>query len=1190
MNPKNSEIMAGQPINTEDAMNDMPKDDSEAYKAWQKMTPEEAEARSDSFAEDFAGETNTNDKTGKERTESTFDLYPRQAGETNEEYGARIRRMNELKAQFAEENPLPEEPVVEENAVEQANPEAEQEAAKMDMAERIRKEVPEALEYLEKHPELKTEMAAAVKKLEELEEIANVNSEAEAKIDDAVAKRNESFMKAVETFNAAARANEAARAKMEAFEKKGNGTDAEYQEILDEIHKTENDQAQAQADKEKAEADYNEAEAKIRGEQEEKVNSLNDRMNARDEYAKEEQQYYNENFQEAEASYNTAKQLNEDARAEMADLEKRAEAGENITDEMFQAAEDKIHASEQAMSGAENRMNELKQDQVDAAEVMENWVDRKLGQNVEEATTEAAPAEAVEVEKTEETEKDPEWEKFRESYINDPEYRSIFTNDEEMESAIRKLYEFKQDKDEAETKDINLDKVVKQAQATVEAKKAAETAKAEATEAVEKVEAVEANPDDGFETAEQRGLFAKLKDFFKGNARSKAGAERVMKQQGGFTGFKRFAYAAMMSLSLFMMSASGLGKMNINAPNLDEANVNMGPQVVYAADENFAEADEKKAEVKEARLDDVAENLDLEVDINAEKGVPLADLVKTKAYGEDVEVNISYGDYSGESVFFSEDKHGKNNLAEPLYDMETPNLTDAQKAEQIAEGLANILDDPIEQGQFAALGGTDVVIDGKVDGITSLEDMNEVLDLAMQDDEFRQTLADYNREMYLNLVDAYDLKIEHRAKGTHHRSLYASRIELEDGTVDVNYAIDKDGVLAREDFDALQFVDEDGNNVLDKNDIGGYKYNFLKGIGIIPEDATDEEAQDIMSKIRIIGFSGKCAQLIWENVTPNTGEEKAGNETGTEKEGDEGSGDEKQGEEGTGTEKEGDETGTEKEGEEGTGTEKEGEEGTGTEKEGEETGTEKEGSETGTEKEGSETGTEKEGEETGTEKEGEETGTEKEGSETGTEKEGSETGTEKEGDETGTEKEGSETGTEKEGIEAGPEKEGDETGTEKEGDETGDGKTDILPGDDNDGWTEEGPTQEETGPTTEAERTPVDEGGNGFVNDNNPGDSSQLAQDDFLNGGDQGGGNTDADGGGSTDTDTEATYDGSDTSGWQGNDQSEEPGTQDVPEASTPEEVNAINDSEANPESAGEDITEPEAIQEDHDEIMDRLG
>ena len=130
MNPKNSEIMAGQPINTEDAMNDMPKDDSEAYKAWQKMTPEEAEARSDSFAEDFAGETNTNDKTGKERTESTFDLYPRQAGETNEEYGARIRRMNELKAQFAEENPLPEEPVVEENAVEQANPEAEQEAAK----------------------------------------------------------------------------------------------------------------------------------------------------------------------------------------------------------------------------------------------------------------------------------------------------------------------------------------------------------------------------------------------------------------------------------------------------------------------------------------------------------------------------------------------------------------------------------------------------------------------------------------------------------------------------------------------------------------------------------------------------------------------------------------------------------------------------------------------------------------------------------------------------------------------------------------------------------------------------------------------------------------------------------------------------------------------------------------------------
>lgn len=44
---------------------------------------------------DYAGERNVNSKTGRPRTDSVFDLYPRQPGETPEEYGARIRFMQE---------------------------------------------------------------------------------------------------------------------------------------------------------------------------------------------------------------------------------------------------------------------------------------------------------------------------------------------------------------------------------------------------------------------------------------------------------------------------------------------------------------------------------------------------------------------------------------------------------------------------------------------------------------------------------------------------------------------------------------------------------------------------------------------------------------------------------------------------------------------------------------------------------------------------------------------------------------------------------------------------------------------------------------------------------------------------------------------------------------------------------------
>ncbi len=835
---------------------------------------------------------------------------------------------------------------------------------------------------------------------------------------------------------------------------------------------------------------------------------------------------------EARAAYKVAEQLNKDARAEMEAIEKSGKTDEE-TNAAYERILAKIHDSEKAMRDMDARIKALenaaagtaeagtaKPEGAEAGEAKPEGAksaEGEDGKGAGEAKPEGAKAGAEEDDPKGEKDNDPEWKEFFDNYFNDEAVRGVYTrngvfDEESCRIAVRNFYVAKKKNEAAE-------------------KAAAAKAAAEAAKAPEgddgKPEKGEGNDDD-FENDEQRGLFAKLKNFFKGNKRSKTGAERALKE-GKKETLKKTIYAALLALVTTMSIGSALQ----NA-GLFDRNTAPEPTKIEAEDTGNAEVD----------LNEVAEDLSLNVDLNAEKGEELSDLVNTTSYGEDIEVNISAGDYDGTSEFFDyEEKHGQHNLTKELYDMGNEELTDVQKAEQIAEGLANVLDDPVEQGQFAALGGTDVVIGDREGGITSLADMNEVLDLAQQDDEFRETLTEYNKEMYRDMVDNYDLQVEHRAQGTHHRSLYAYEMQLEDGTSDINYAIDKDGVLAREDFDALQFVDEDGQNILDKNDIGGYKYNFLKAIGIIAADATDEEAQDVMSKIRIIGFSGKCGQLIWENITPDTGSEGTGDEgTGREDTGDEGTGTENEdtGDEGTGTENEGT-------GDEGTGTENEGtgDEGTGTENEG--TGDE------GTGTEG--TGTE------GTGTEG--TGTEGTGTE-GTGTEG--TGTE------GTGTEG--TGTEGTGTEG--------TGTEGTGDEY-DGKTDILPGEPGDGWTViDHPTPEETGPVSEAG------GDNGYVNDNTPGSSSEVAQDDFLNGGDQGGGNTDADGGGSNNPETEATYDGSDTSGWKGDTQSEEPGTQDIQEPSTPEEVNAVNDSQANQESAGENASEDQ-IREDHDAMMDRF-
>ena len=1218
---------AGQPINTDDAMNDMPKDttdkfvegiqkkiedgvytqeegdaliakaearraekneaevaaaqaaeDDAAYNAWANMTPEEADAHHDAIVNNFEGET---------VREGDFAMYPRMAGESNEEYGARLREMHEATKQFQEENSVAEEPaeknaldaykdmvekrvesgdlkredadamiakraedygnMQEQKAEESRNEEAiknfneAQEQYKMEMAEKIRKEVPEALEMLEKHPELKAEMVAAVKRLEELDEIAKIEKDADKAISDELIERNKTFMTAVEAFNAAARANEAARARMAEFEKKGNGSDDEYNEILGEIHKTEDDMKTAEADKNTADNVYNTVESAIREDAEKRTGEIKERMEAREAEIAENREKYNEEFIKAQEEYQSAEEANNAARAKMAELEQSGKA----TDEELQAAEDEIHATEKAMADARAKMDSLKQDQTEADEADGAGEDagaKEAGEDADAgAEDEKMPGGGFEAGETE----DKEFQKFFDNYFNDEDFRAVFTHggvfdEEACRGAITNMYNAKKIQDEEEAKRA----------ADVKQMKGEEGGEADDDAGAEDGEK---DSDDGFENDEQRGLFAKIKGFFNRSKRAKAGGEKAA-EKAGLRGWKKAVFATMLGLLIGTQAANFINSAGLTGDRVaNSTGSEIEAETAYAAEVEDTEGD--KVDLK-----DVSENLSLEVDLNAEKGEELSDLVDTTSYGEDIEVNVSYGDYSGETEFLDyENKHGRHNLTRELYDMDNESLTDVQKAEQIAEGLANVLDDSIEQGQFASMGGADVQINGKADGIMNLNDMNEVLDLSRQDDEFRIALADYSKEMLRDLVENHDLQVEHRAKGSLHQSLYAYELQLEDGTSDINYAVDKDGVRAQEDFDVLQFMDENGQNVLDNNDIGGYKYNFLKAVGIIPENASDEDAHDIMSKIRIIGFSGKCGQLIWENITPDTGSEGTGNEgTGNEGTGEEGTGTEDTGEEGTGTE-------NENTGDEGTGTENEGtgDEGTGTENEG--TGTEG----TGTE---NETGTEDEG--TGTENE---TGTEDEG--TGTE---NETGTEDEG--TGTENEtGVETGVET-GIETGV-----ETGVET-GEETGDeydGKTDVLPGDQDDNWDQNNqPTQGETGSTSEADNAPVDEGGNGYANDETPGSSSNLAEDDFLNGGDTGGGNTDADGGGSTNPETEASYDGGDTSGWQGETPSEESGTQTVEEPSTQEEANQVNDSESNQESAGESQDPGEGAAE----AMDRLG
>ena len=1121
---------AGQPINTDDAMNDMPKNandvfaqrvqervadgtytqekadkllekararseekarnqaETDAYNAWANMTPADFEARENKVEEEYD-------------PVSTFQIYPRMQGETSAEYGKRLSEIKAAENQYLEEHPEPtvekaamsayrdmvnrrvesgdlksdeaeamiqrrEEQYAEMEAEKQAEVEnakvadsfaERQEQEKMAMAERIRKEVPEALEFLEKHPELKPEMVAAVRKLEELEKISEINEQTDQKLNEEMVRRNETFMKAVEAFNAAARANEAARAKMAGLEADArNGktvSEEEFKAVEDEIHATEVNMQEANAAKKGAEDNYNAVEAATRAAAEKQTADINKRINFYDRAVAEEQEYYNVNVSSLREKMAETEAANEAARAKMAGLEADARNGKTVSEEEFKAVEDEIHATEDMMSKIQKSLDFYKGDQKESGEKLDEWVDYKRATDKDQEFIDKLEA--------------AEAEKAGKNTENVAEKDGDGDGDEDIEIVAGKddpeIVAGKDDPEIVAGKDEDGEKT---------------------------------SEEEELETAAKKGLFNKMRNFLGLNEQAGNGIMSALRHS-------KIAKAIFVTaLSAVILNSLG----GFFSKHLEDKSKDLAQNQVKV---------EQGTNQKMPDLNELARRSLNVVDDSAERKEVLDDLVNTKAYGHDIEVNINEGDWSGTSSFFDANKHGKFDLVSPVTDLEAlKDMKNHEKAEAIAEGLSQKIDDPTLMTEIAAAMGN-VKVDGEGKNIQSLSDWNDILRSAQDDDVFRNNLLESIKEGedgWRDMVSKNDLKLNHVDKGDTYISPYAVNIAEQGENPNLMMFVHQE-VTATEDLDCLDFVDRDtGESILDANKIGGYKYNYLKACNLIPENATDEAAQKIMAKYKVLGFSQVCSQLLIEHVKTGSGTEL---DTGTEGTGEEGTGTEGTGEEGTGTEGTGEEgTGTEGTGEEGTGTEGTGEEGTGTE---------------------------------------------------GTGEEG--TGTE------GTGIEG--TGTEDEfnsGIETGI-----NTGTEVEPDNA----INVVPKTEervaNEYWDKASVTDYDQ--STRGEVVDTAKSTKTSVNQEITGSSSNTAQDDFLKGGIQSTGNAA----------TDAKYDGSNTEGWRGNTPSTETGTQNIQEPTTPAEVNAINDSAANQGSATAN-TENRTDQQNADVFNDILN
>ena len=950
---------AGQPINTDDAMNDMPKNandvfaqrmqervadgtytqeeadkllekararseekarnqaETDAYNAWANMTPADFEARENKVEEEYD-------------PVSTFQIYPRMQGETSAEYGKRLSEIKAAENQYLEEHPEPtvekaamsayrdmvnrrvesgdlksddaeamiqrrEEQYAEMEAEKQAEVEnakvadsfaERQEQEKMAMAERIRKEVPEALEFLEKHPELKPEMVAAVRKLEELEKISEINEQTDQKLNEEMVRRNETFMKAVEAFNAAARANEAARAKMAGLEADArNGkavSEEEFKAVEDEIHATEANMQEANAAKQGAEDNYNAVEMATRAAAEKQMADINKRINFYDRAVAEEQEYYNVNVSSLREKMAEIEAANEAARAKMAGLEADARNGKTVSEEEFKAVEDEIHATEDMMSKIQKSLDFYKGDQKESGEKLDEWVDYKRATDKDQEFIDKLEA--------------AEAEKAGKNTENVAEKDGDGDGDEDIEIVAGKddpeIVAGKDDPEIVAGKDEDGEKT---------------------------------SEEEELETAAKKGLFNKMRNFLGLSEQAGNGIMSALRHS-------KIAKAIFVTaLSAVILNSLG----GFFSKHLQDKSKDLAQNQVKV---------EQGTNQKMPDLNELARRSLNVVDDSAERKEVLNDLVNTKAYGHDIEVNINEGDWSGTSSFFDADKHGKFDLVSPVTDLEAlKDMKNHEKAEAIAEGLSQKIDDPTLMTEIAAAMGN-VKVDGEGKNIQSLSDWNDILRSAQDDDVFRNNLLESIKEGedgWRDMVSKNDLKLNHVDKGDTYISPYAVNIAEQGENPNLMMFVHQE-VTATEDLDCLDFVDRNtGKSILDANKIGGYKYNYLKTCNLIPENATDEAAQKIMAKYKVLGFSQVCSQLLIEHVKTGSGTEL---DTGTEGTGEEGTGTEGTGEEGTGTEGTGEEgTGTEGTGEEGTGTEGTGEEGTGTEGTGiEGTGTEDE--------------------------------------------------------------------------------------------------------------------------------------------------------------------------------------------------------------------------------------------------------
>lgn len=146
------------------------------------------------------------------------------------------------------------------------------------------------------------------------------------------------------------------------------------------------------------------------------------------------------------------------------------------------------------------------------------------------------------------------------------------------------------------------------------------------------------------------------------------------------------------------------------------------------------------------------------------------------------------------------------------------------------------------------------------DGNVSLENLNRDARLisGLSADQ-KQILLDAAISKSANLFQGTAAESYTVKAGTRYLTMHFESVEGEDG--ETHLEIKRGSSVKNEDFEVMQYINEDGNNVWDTNDV---KINVLKAMNLIDSNLTLEEAakSGVMDRYTVLGERNKCGGQI----------------------------------------------------------------------------------------------------------------------------------------------------------------------------------------------------------------------------------------------------------------------------------------------------------------------------------------